>query len=275
MSDQTITFNSNIAPQSYYANKNNHASSVYKKKKNNRRKQKRPKKPRNTTDFKPNFDNPDLRIKFGNASKTSTCPPMTVNDVFVVPELFCKEENLQIYNSLLNEIPEETFCPWHEKCHVIANDRHNKGQWKKNSPTFQKVIKKIEEYFNIKIAATRLNWYRPGEKDWKMMHRDRAAFTPNCPQNLTVAATFGPDTREVGFEHHKNKTKIYLDAPNGSAYTFSRDVNCEWKHGVIASKKENKGRISIIAWGINAQDTTGSRITENDVPTAKDLKIKN
>ena len=36
------------------------------------------------------------------------------------------------------------------------------------------------------------------------------------------------------------------------AYTFSKNVNIEWKHGIPKVKEEefkDKGRISIIAWG--------------------------
>ena len=88
-----------------------------------------------------------------------------------------------------------------------------------------------------------------GADDWKPFHHDRAAFTPDCPQNFTVAATFGPDTREskernveyadlntcaVGFQHARTHSTLFLPIPNGSAYTFSRDINIEWKHGEIS-----------------------------------------
>lgn len=44
-----------------------------------------------------------------------------------------------------------------------------------------------------------------------------------------------------------------LPQPNGSCYAFGRDVNCEWKHGVLplrAGEARPLGRVSIIAWGM-------------------------
>ena len=37
---------------------------------------------------------------------------------------------------------------------------------------------------------------------------------------------------------------------DGYVYTFGKDVNIEWRHGIPQVKEFNeKGRISIIAWG--------------------------
>mmetsp|Transcript_7752 Transcript_7752/g.12530 ORF Transcript_7752/g.12530 Transcript_7752/m.12530 type:complete len:141 (-) Transcript_7752:32-454(-) len=137
------------------------------------------------------------------------------------------------------------------------------------------VISKLENYFNMKINATRFNLYREGENDWKPYHHDRAAFTPNCPQNFTVAVSFGQE-REIGFEHAGTGLKLFLNAPNGSVYTFSRDVNIEFKHGVVPvpPQSDSHGRISIICWGIVNMCTSGSRVTENMNPTAADLKLQ-
>ena len=43
-----------------------------------------------------------------------------------------------------------------------------------------------------------------------------------------------------------------MPQPNGSVYTFGRDVNILWRHGIpqLPSERQTKeGRISIIAWG--------------------------
>ena len=40
--------------------------------------------------------------------------------------------------------------------------------------------------------------------------------------------------------------------PNGTIYTFGRDVNILWRHGIRQLPPEmqhNEGRISIICWG--------------------------
>ena len=45
---------------------------------------------------------------------------------------------------------------------------------------------------------------------------------------------------------------FYYFQPNGTVYTFGRDVNILWRHGIRQlppSMQNNNGRISIICWG--------------------------
>ena len=54
------------------------------------------------------------------------------------------------------------------------------------------------------------------------------------------------------FSSFQTKTIISMPQPNGSLYTFGRDVNILWRHGipqVHPDKHSEEGRISIIAWG--------------------------
>ena len=213
-----------------------------------------------------------MRLVFGR----KTCSTLKedrgdyhVKDVVMVPELFCAEDDHKVYDELLSELT--AACPeggpeaglllkkgrdglwvtWHGDTHVIADDKKMGGKWKALSPSFSKVVDRMAAYFDMDVKATRLNWYRPGQTDWKPYHHDRAAFTPNCPQNITVAASFGA-SRDIGFQHAKTHTVMSLPQPNGCCYAFGRDVNCEWKHGVLPLRENEKrqlGRISIIAWG--------------------------
>eukprot|EP01051_Picozoa_sp_SAG22_P014732 SAG22_NODE_1830_length_3484_cov_1.448744_2_plen_596_part_00 len=109
---------------------------------------------------------------------------------------------------------------------------------------------------------------------------------PMCEtQNMTVGVSFG-ESRQAGFEwaasrgrcsgggsfpghllsppvqpgSHSNVV-LSLTLPDSSTYTFGRDVNLLWKHGILAEKPPagtrgggaelnvEEGRISIIAWG--------------------------
>jgi hypothetical protein len=109
---------------------------------------------------------------------------------------------------------------------------------------------------------------------------------PMCEtQNMTVGVSFG-ESRQAAFEwaggrekkkndfpkhllsppvntgHHSNVV-LSLTVSDGSTYTFGRDVNLLWKHGILAEKPSisspgldagssinvEEGRISIIAWG--------------------------
>ena len=95
--------------------------------------------------------------------------------------------------------------------------------------------------------------------DWKPFHHDSAAFNPQraANQNCTVGVSFGAE-RELAFLHAQDsEQKIYFPQKNGTLFFFGRDVNIHWKHGVNALGREeqealgvNKGRISIILWGL-------------------------
>ena len=77
--------------------------------------------------------------------------------------------------------------------------------------------------------------------------------------------------REAAFEHADSKTVVAMPQPNGTIYTFGRDVNILWRHGILQvvcsyirvqdimssvlcgqvppEQQKEEGRISIIAWG--------------------------
>ena len=46
-----------------------------------------------------------------------------------------------------------------------------------------------------------------------------------------MAVSFGAE-RQAAFEHAKTKTTISMWQPNGTIYTFGRDVNVMWRHGI-------------------------------------------
>lgn len=94
------------------------------------------------------------------------------------------------------------------------------------------------------------------------------AFNPQRAknQNITVGVSFGA-TRELAFiratEDDQDKVRLYFPQTNNGVFSFGRDVNIRWKHGINALKPEEqdgKGRISIILWGLaqNAVDEEGS-----------------
>ena len=101
--------------------------------------------------------------------------------------------------------------------------------------------------------------------DWKAYHHDSAAFNPKRAknQNITVGVSFGA-TRELSFlraynnennaaPQQHNPVRMYFPQTNNGVFTFGRDVNIQWKHGVNALPSEEhdgKGRISIILWGL-------------------------
>lgn len=197
---------------------------------------------------------PDLRVISVPASPRF---PLTVrhDDVIVVPEFFCKENDWDIYYQLIKEmrdcqadhLKKSEWIPWHEGAHLLSQNPTG-------SRTFQRVIDKCAEYFSIPEGnrGTRFNWYRDGS-DWKPFHHDSAAFNEQRArnQNCTVGISFGA-TRELAFRHAKTGELLYFPQTNGGLFFFGRDANIIWQHGINAlpeDEQDGKGRISIVLWG--------------------------
>lgn len=215
-----------------------------------------PVKGKNTECFTPNHEPADLRIVCAPVNLDVYNKHHTSRDVVVVQDIF-KCNDYSIYQNLLDEmsnnVSEDVWVPWHGDTHVIAND---KLKWKKYCPTFNRVLDVLCKYFEMEAKATRLNWYRDNS-EWKPYHHDAAAIKADKAesQNITVAASFGAE-REVAFEHAKTKTTVSIPLANGSVYSFGKDVNIIWRHGipqlsssVQQSTKEGMGRFSVIVWG--------------------------
>lgn len=207
---------------------------------------------RNTTDFNPSHHPPDMRIVYQHGGPKFE-RPVTVRDVILVSGLFDNSDH--IYQQLSDEISqsglsqEQLWKSWHGDTHFIADDHLG---WKNSCPTFQKILAKIADFFDMNIKATRLNHYNDSN-EWKPFHHDAAAVKKDKAetQNFTVAISFGLE-REAAFQHAKTGTILSVPCPNGSVYVFSRDVNIIWKHGIRQMKPEqytHQGRYSIIAWG--------------------------
>ncbi|CAK4084115.1 unnamed protein product [Aphanomyces euteiches] len=215
---------------------------------------------RNTESFDPasTLVRPSMRIVVG-PKKPVFDKILRHDDVNFVPNFFCEEDDWSIYYKLIEEMRsiqsngqnKSEWIPWAEGCHLISQNPTG-------CPTYESVLKRSTEYFNMKEGSqgTRFNWYRDSS-DWKPFHHDSAAYNPHRAknQNITVGVSFGSE-RELAFLNAKNGSRIYFPQTNGMLFAFGRDVNINWKHGVNALAPENfcgKGRISIILWGL-AQD---------------------
>jgi len=225
-------------------------------KKHNDNKNLKKKHVKNTETFIPiKKSDVDIRIVFHDSrNKTKFDEKLTSKDVLVVNNLFDDFNRYDIYNSLVNEIEscgirsESLLKLWHGDSHLIADDKLN---WKINCPTFNMVLDRIQEYFDMDIQATRFNWYKDTSQ-WKPYHKDSSAINPEKAkiQNFTLAVSFGT-TRETSFERDtRDKTKISIPVSDGSIYAFCKDTNVLWRHGILKEDEiKNEGRISIIAWG--------------------------
>lgn len=231
---------------------------------------------RNTASFDPEstLQRPEMRII---VEKNTDRYPRTLShdDVVIVPDFLCQEDDWTLYYQLIEEMRASQakgdkgaeWISWHEGAHLISKNPAG-------SATYQLIQDKISKYFDIPMTSvgTRFNWYRDSS-DWKPYHHDSAAFNPargeqsnddfvvyyltSSPvarnQNITVGISLG-STRELSFLHAANETTIAFPQTNGMLFSFGRDVNIRWKHGIRAvdpemQKQEGRGRVSIILWG--------------------------
>jgi len=178
------------------------------------------------------------------------------DDVVIVPEFFCAENDWDIYYKLIEEMRSSQangdrkaeWISWHEGAHLLSKNPTG-------SRTYQEIINRMCDYFSIAPGnrGTRFNWYRDGA-DWKPFHHDSAAFNPERAknQNTTIGVSFG-ESRELAFRHAKTGELIYFPQKNGMLFYFGRDANIIWQHGINALPEDDqtgKGRISIILWGL-------------------------
>jgi len=118
----------------------------------------------NTESFDPKSTlvRPSMRVLVGKKQKTYG-RPLKHDDVVMVPDLFCDSDDWNIYYKLVEEMRAmqaegkkgSEWLSWHEGSHLIS-----KGP--EGSPTFQSILDRLCEYFNVKpgTMGTRFNWYR-------------------------------------------------------------------------------------------------------------------
>ena len=166
-----------------------------------------------------------------------------------------KVEPLTWYNFYKEEIQyvennnKDFMKLWHGDSHLIADDKLNQGKWKENCPRLMNLIATITRIFNMKVTSTRINEYRSGD-DWKPYHHDAAAIKDHIKkiQNITVSVSFGA-TRSVAFQNAKNSTTMSIPLIDGTIYSFGRQVNIDYKHGILKEEADVGPRISVILWG--------------------------
>lgn len=225
-------------------------------KKNNQEKRKK-----NTECFEPLNRPVDLKLSFDlNNNKLNST--LTDRELLLVPNVFLDFPKLDIYTKLVNEIktcgidPNILLKLWHgndkhEGTHFICDDKLN---WKKNCPTFNLVIDRLINYFNVDVQSTRLNWYKDTNQ-WKPFHHDKSFIDKKTAdiQNITIAVSFGCK-RTIGLESgedtkHTRKV-ISFEQGDGEIYVFTNKTNELWRHGILQEKEfKDEGRISIIIWG--------------------------
>lgn len=174
------------------------------------------------------------------------------------------EENAKKEQTNDNLIDDQGSQNSQGKVNVINWSKHLKMENPDFSPTFQEILDKMSNYFDVDIFATRLNFYRDGS-DWKPYHHDSHAYSNGMKEDFTMGASFG-FTRSLSFLHEPSGQHFEFPQQNGDIFAFDSEVNRKFKHGVPKMKTGSKAapRFSIIAWG--------RRRTLNDRNSAASLR---
>ena len=183
--------------------------------------------------------NPDLYVDFQNILN---------NECIYLPNFFNEINNYDYLLKLAEDLKNYDSG-------MISWSKHMKYENPDFSPTFNEIIKKMSDYFDVEIYHTRMNFYKDGT-DWKPMHRDSHAYGgKSLREDFTMGASFGA-SRNLAILHEKTEQEFTFPQNNGDVFAFTSNVNKKFLHGVPKSKEIDIGpRVSIICWGRRRQIT--------------------
>jgi hypothetical protein len=158
-----------------------------------------------------------------------------------LPNLICDKDDMALFNKLNNELINDydKISDW---------SQHHKIDNPTDSKTFNNIVKCLENYFKIKVLASRLNYYT--QHDYKPFHHDSHAYSNGLKEDTTIGLSLG-GSRSLAFKHVESGQMFYFPQHNGDIFCFDHLTNQKFMHGIPKLKNtdiENL-RLSIIIWG--------------------------
>lgn len=180
---------------------------------------------------------PNIRLRCH--SSINTIDTIKPNDVVVIPSVFTMDTTTMVKNEIDNAnmlSNDKLIVPWHKDSHLIANEKYNNGQWKRQCPTYLSIVDVIALSFNLVDTSSRIEIFKGGNKP----------FHNHFPiSNVTAVVSFGA-TREIAFKRKsKDGCIVSTICDNGSVYAFAHDVKHDWQHGVLPCDDG----MAIVVWG--------------------------
>ncbi|KAL6072074.1 Fe2OG dioxygenase domain-containing protein [Balamuthia mandrillaris] len=159
-----------------------------------------------------------------------------------LPQFLCAAEDYTLLQSLAKELADG------EDHSMINWSKHLKHENPSFSNSFNCIIQKMADYFDVEVYATRLNFY-PDGISWKPFHHDSHAYGGQGKrEDFTMGASFGA-TRQLVFLHPPSGMTFEFPQVNGDVFAFNSEVNRRFQHGLPKSKNNVGPRFSVIAWG--------------------------
>mmetsp|Transcript_28880 Transcript_28880/g.47111 ORF Transcript_28880/g.47111 Transcript_28880/m.47111 type:complete len:643 (-) Transcript_28880:73-2001(-) len=173
----------------------------------------------NTVSFDPNSTlvRPWMRVVQGTAAEFLG-KDLTQDDIVVVPELFCLEENLSPHESLVREISD-----------FVASDSAELD----DLPYCFQVVDFMRRYLAFTHDVVHVIWYRQGGDPWVLeAGADKALDSSNC----TAVMTFGAPC-ELVFQM-ADEQPMHMACINGMLLGIAGDVSRRWREqklGAVAT----------------------------------------
>lgn len=161
-------------------------------------------------------------------------------NTFYLPNFLCETIDLTLFNALKRDVDSQMEG-------IIIWNKHFKHEDPTFSETFKQIVRRMSDYFNVEVLASRLNYYKDGN-DWKTFHKDSHAYNNGQKEDFTMGASFGA-TRALEFKYDKTGSKFSFPQHNGDIFAFTSVVNDQFMHGVPKMHEATGPRFSIIAWG--------------------------
>jgi len=170
-------------------------------------------------------------------------------NAFYYEGLICNSDDPSMYEALARELRYEP-CWMSGGTPLYRPTALGSEEALKQSPTYEKVVRWLAEYFCVEPVRSLVNHYRNGD-DYTSFHSDQYYEGVD----MTIGASFG-DERLLVFEHRESKEQFSFPQRNGDIFAFTKTVNDMFTHGVpkerrralSTSRSRASGRISVILW---------------------------
>jgi hypothetical protein len=112
---------------------------------------------------------------------------------FYLTEFLCEEKDFTLLEQLALDLKNN------EASSMIKWSKHQKYEDPTFSKTFNSIVARLSEYFDLEVLATRLNFYADNSS-YKPFHHDSHAYSNGMKEDLTVGVSLGA-TRALVFRH--------------------------------------------------------------------------
>jgi alkylated DNA repair dioxygenase AlkB len=147
--------------------------------------------------------------------------------------------NSVIYIPCFLENPEEIFNEIHKNTEWIKTNYFKRHicHYEYNIPLLNNILSNIENQFSKKVIGAFLNYYEDGN-EYAPYHSDKY----ECDTCLLSLGT----TRTLRYKDNLTKTNYDYVLNTGDLLFIPDEVNNNYKHSLLKTKKVNTPRISIL-----------------------------